>query len=306
MDKKVVTVVGATGALGSKIVKALLDKDVHVRALVRATSNRRGLQDLGVTDFVTGDMMDPGSLLKALSTLPKSDALVASAAGYTRHTKGDSPETDVQGYRNLVDATKAAGISRFILISILECDKAAGVPHFYHKHLVEKYLREKGQPFIALRAGAFLDQARDFVLPKVQKGIFPTFVPGVEYGMIYTPDLARYAAIAATSLPENELNTTVDVGWDMPATGTNVAQAFSKVLGKTIVARPAFPPFVANVILPFMGLFAGGLKDMNEMVKWIKIGNYTSKNTQRQKKLFGDLPTIEEAVRKYCKDRKLI
>jgi uncharacterized protein YbjT (DUF2867 family) len=306
MDKKVVTVVGATGALGSKIVKALLDKDVHVRALVRATSNRSGLQDLGVTDFVTGDMMDPGPLLKALSAVPKSDALVASAAGYTRHTKGDSPKTDVQGYRNLVDATKAAGISRFVMVSILECDKAAGVSHFYHKHLVEKYLREKGQPFIALRAGAFLDQARDFVLSKVPKGIFPAFIPGVEYGMIYTPDLARYAAIAATSLADRELNTTVDVGWESPASGTSVAQAFSKVLGKTIVARPAFPPFVVNVVLPFMGLFVGGVSDMNEMMKWIKTGAYTSKNTQRQKELFGDLPTIEEAVRRYCKDRKLI
>lgn len=306
MIQKIVTVVGAAGGLGLKIVKALMDMNVHVRALVRATSNRTGLQNLGVTDFVVGDMMDPGSLLKALSGDPKSDAVIANAAGYTRHTKGDSPKIDTEGYRNLVDAAKAAGIPRFVLISILECDKAANVPHFYHKYLVEKYLREKGQPFIALRAGAFLDQARDFVLPQVQKGVFPVFVPGVAYGMIYTPDLARYAAIAATSLSEQELNSTVDVGWDTPATGTTVAQAFSKVLGKTIVAKPAFPPFIANVIFPFIGLFVGGLNDMNEMMKWIKNGGYTSKNTQRQKKLFGDLPTVEEAVRRYCKDRKLI
>lgn len=306
MIQKIVTVVGATGSLGMKIVKALMDMNVHVRALVRATSNRTGLQNLGVTDFIVGDMMDPGSLQKALSGDPKSDAIIASAAGYTRHTKGDSPKTDTEGYRNLVDATKAAGIPRFVLISILECDKAVNVPHFNHKYLIEKYLKEKGQPFIALRAGAFLDQTRDFVLPQVQKGVFPVFVPDVAYGMIYTPDLARYAALAATSLSEQELNSTVDVGWDSPATGTNVAQAFSKVLGKTVIAKPAFPPFIANVVFPFIGLFVGGLNDMNEMMKWIKNGGYTSKNTQRQKKLFGDLPTIEEAVRRYCKDRKLI
>ena len=306
MDQKTVMVVGATGSLGSKIVKALLDQHAHVTAMVRASSNRMKLQDVGVTDFVIGDMMDPDSLRKALSNAPKPDAVVASAAGYTGHTKGDDSQTDTQGYRNLVDATKAAGISRFVLISILECDKAERVPHFYHKFLVERYLRDKGQPFIALRAGAFLDQARDFVLPKIHNGIFPTFVPGVEYGMIYTPDLARYAALAAASVPERELNSTVDVGWDSPASGTSVAQAFSKVLGKTIVAAPAFPPLLANVVLPFVGLFVRRVKDMSEMVKWMKTGSYTSKNAQRQKELFGDLPTIEEAVKRYCKDRNLI
>jgi uncharacterized protein YbjT (DUF2867 family) len=306
MNQKLVLVVGATGALGLKIVKALRDRDAHVRALVRATSNRTALQDLGVTDFVIGDMMDPGSLANAFSSGTKSDAIIASAAGYTRHTKGDSPKIDTEGYCNLVDAAKAAGIPRFVLISILECDKAKQVSHFYHKYLVEEYLREKGQPYIALRAGAFLDQARDFVLSRLQKGVFPVFVPGAAYGMIYTPDLARYAALAATSIPERELNTAVDVGWDEPATGTKVARAFSKVLGKTIVARPAFPSFIVNVILPFAGLFAAGAKDMRAMVQWMGSGAYTSKNTQRQKELFDDLPTVEEAVRRYCKDRKLI
>jgi uncharacterized protein YbjT (DUF2867 family) len=305
-QKKTVTVVGATGSLGLKIVKALLDKEVHVRALVRATSDRTALHRLGVSDFAVGDMMDPASLKSALSSGAKSDAVVASAAGYTRHTKGDNPKIDTEGYRNLVDATKAAGIPRFVLISILECDKAKQVSHFYHKFLAEEYLREKGQPFVALRAGVFLDQARDFVLAKVQKGVFPVFVPGTSYGMIYTPDLARYAAIAAVSLPDSELNTAVDVGWDEPATGANVAQAFSKVLGKTVVAKPAFPSFIVNVMLPFVGMFVPGVKDMSAMVQWMATGVYTSKNTKRQKELFDDLPSVEEAVRRYCKDRKLI
>jgi len=67
MKQKVVTVVGATGALGLKIVKALIDQNIHVRAMVRVTSNRTKIQNLGVTDFVIGDMMDPNSLSKALS-----------------------------------------------------------------------------------------------------------------------------------------------------------------------------------------------------------------------------------------------
>jgi uncharacterized protein YbjT (DUF2867 family) len=306
MNKKIVTLAGATGYLGEKIAMELLAQGAHVRALVRATSNRTRLEKLGVTDFVTGDMMDPASLKKALAQSPKADSVIASAAGYTGHTKGDNPKTDTEGYRNLADATKAANISRFVLISILECDKAPEVPHFYHKHLVEKYLKEIGQPFIALRAGAFLDQAKDFVLPKVQKGIYPAFVTGVSLGMIYTADLARYAAQAAISIPDSESGITVDVGWDKPVSGEDLAEAFSKVLGKKVVSKPAFPGFVVNLILPVAGMFNPGMKDMLSMIKWIKTGVYKSKNTQKQKELFSDLPTVEEAVRRYCRDKKLI
>jgi len=303
---KTVTVFGATGALGLKISEELIAHGARVRAVVRATSNRTKLTELGVTDFVTADMMNPASLTAALSASPRADAVIASAAGYTGHSKGDSAKTDTEGYRNLIDATKAAGIPRFVLVSVLECDQAQAVPHFYHKHLAEKHLRAVGQPFIALRAGAFLDQTPDFVLPKVTAGVFPAFVPGVSMGMIYTPDLARYAAMAAISLRDSALNTAVDVGWDRPASGDDLATAFSTVLGKTVVMKPAFPAFAVNVILPIVGLFKESVRDLHAMITWIRRGVYISKDPQRQRQLFGELPSIEEAVRRYCVDRKLV
>src|SRR5690349_17893937 len=102
---KTVLVVGATGMLGSKICRALRDRGANVPAMFRATGNRTKLQPLGVSDFVIGDMMARASLSSAFAQRP--DAIIAGAAGYTRHTKGDSPKTDRQGYRNLVDASKA-------------------------------------------------------------------------------------------------------------------------------------------------------------------------------------------------------
>ncbi len=306
MDKKIVLLVGASGYLGEKTAKELISQGAHVRAMVRTTSNRARLEKLGITDFVNADMLNPDSLTRALASSPLADAVVASAAGYTGHSKGDSPKTDTEGYKNLVNAVKAAGISRFVFLSILECDKATGVPHFYHKHLVEKYLKEKGQPFISLRPGAFLDQAKDLVLPKVKNGIFPALVPGVSLGMIYTADLARYLAMSAINVPDTELGSTVDVGWDKPVSGEDLAEAFSKVLGKKVVSKPAFPSFAVNFVLPLAGLFNSGARDMISMIKWIKTGVYVSKNTRKQKELFSDLPTAEEAVRRYCLDQKLI
>jgi uncharacterized protein YbjT (DUF2867 family) len=305
MQTKKVIVAGATGTLGSQIVKELLEQGAEVTAMVRASSNRSTLVGMGVKNFVVGDMMDAASLRQALSPEHGFDVIVASAAGYTRRKKGDSATTDTIGYQNLVDATKEAGIPRFVLISILESDKAKSVPHFYNKYLIEKYLTEKKQPFIALRPGAFLDQTPDYIIKKITKGILPTFLTGT-YGIVYTPQLAKYAAMAAVALPDTELNTSIDIGWNKPVNDKILAAAFASVLKKPIQVKGVIPPFVLKYIMPVIALLNDNMHDMYEMIKWIDTGVYISKNPQRQKELFGELPTVEESVGQYCRDRGLI
>ena len=307
VEPRIVTVVGASGTLGASIVQALLERGVRVRAMVRATSNRAKLESLGVTDFAVADLNDPASLERVMTAEPRAEAVIASAAGFTVHsrrTKGDNSKTDTQGYRNLVDAAKAAGAPRLILISILECDKAPGVPHFRQKLMAEQYLAEKGQPYLALRAGAFLDRARDVVVTQVSKGVFPDIVPGVAMSLIYSLDLARYAAQAALDAPASALNQTVDVCCEVPATGPLVAAAFTRVLGRPVVAKSVFSPLVLAVT-PLLALVAPSLKDGIAVLAWIRKGGYVSRDTQKQKALFGEPPTIEDVVARYCRDKGL-
>jgi uncharacterized protein YbjT (DUF2867 family) len=309
METRIVAVVGASGTLGSEIVRALIEKGARVRALVRATSDRTKLASLGVTEFVVADLMDPASLQWALTAEPRAEAVVASAAGFSAHTartKGDNSRTDTEGYRNLVDAAKNAGLPRIVLISILECDKAPKVPHFTQKFVTEKYLAEKRQPYLALRAGAFLDRAQDVVAPKVRKGIFPDIVPGVALDMIYSPDLARYAAQAALDVPASALNQSVDVCCNVPVTGPMVAAAFTRVLGRPVVAKPVFPPILV-AILPLAAWFVPPLlRDQIAVLAWLRKGAYVSHERQKQKGLFGEPPTIEDSVARYCRDKGLV
>jgi len=308
MATRIVTVVGASGTLGSEIVRALLEKGARVRAMVRATSDRTKLESLGVTEFLVADLRDASSLQRAMTAEPQAEAVVASAAGFsahTAHTKGDNSRTDTEGYRNLVDAAKNAGVARVVLISILECDKAPDVPHFSQKFATEKYLAEKRQPYLALRAGAFLDRAQDVVAPKVRKGVFPDIVPGLALDMIYSPDLARYAAEAALDLPASALNQSVDVCCDVPATGPMVAAAFTRVLGRPVVAKPVVPPLLV-AMLPLVAWFVPRLRDQIKVLTWMRKGGYVSHERQKQKNLFGELPTIEDSVARYCRDKGLI
>src|SRR5215204_1020633 len=104
-----VVVVGGTGMLGGQVVTALLARGKRVRALVRPTSDAARLSGAGV-EIVPGDMMDSASLLRAMDG---ADAVVSTAAGYTRHSKGDTAMIDTVGYRNLIDVASQTGVRRF-------------------------------------------------------------------------------------------------------------------------------------------------------------------------------------------------
>ena len=123
--------------------------------------------------------------------------------------------------------------------------------------------------------------------------------------MIYTPDLAGYAAQAALDVPASALNQSVDVCWDVPVTGPQLAAAFTRALGRPVVAKPAIPPLLF-ALLPLLARFVPSLRDSNAVLAWIRKGGYVSRDTQKQTELFGNLPTIEEAVARYCRDKGLI
>lgn len=99
-------VVGGTGMLGSQVVSELMRRGKQVRALVRPGSDAARLEAAGA-DIARGDMMDPDSLNRAMAGV---DAVVTSAAGYTRHRKGDSPEIDRVGNSNLAEAAAREGV----------------------------------------------------------------------------------------------------------------------------------------------------------------------------------------------------
>ena len=304
---RIVTVVGATGSLGGNIVEALLTRGVRVRAMVRATSDRTRLTALGVDDFVVGDLNDAASLQRAMAARPLATAVIASAAGFSAHsakTSGDNAKADTQGYRDLIDATKAAGVPRFILISILGCDRAPGVPHFQQKFLAEQHLAATGQPHLALRAGAFIDRSRDIVPENLAKGVFPDILPGVPMALTYGRDLARYAAAAALDLPDSAMHGSVDIGCDAPATGAAMAAAFTKVLGRPIRAKPVFPAWLTP-LLPLATLVSPRLRDQLVVMRWVRQGGYVSRDTGKQKALFGELPSVDETVARYARDKGL-
>ena len=228
-----VLVVGASGHLGGQVVDSLLARGKLVRALVRPSSEGGSRLKTKGVEIVRGDMMDPDSLVRAMTD---ADAVVTTAAGYTRHRKGDTPDIDVVGNRNLADAAAAAGVRRFVLTSILTCDQTPNVPHFWHKKLAEDRLDELGVPFVALRPGAFLDQATQMGGDQFTKRRLTWFgSPRTPLTFVLTSDLADYLASAVDA--DLETGERIDIGWDRPVAMQDIANIATRLLGEQIKVR---------------------------------------------------------------------
>ena len=109
-------VTGATGLLGNNLVRALLKRNIKVKALVRSIDKAKSqFGDLPV-EFVEGDMLNVDAFSHALQGC---DALFHTAAYFRDSYKGGRHgqtlyDTNVTGTERLLQAAYAAGIRRAV------------------------------------------------------------------------------------------------------------------------------------------------------------------------------------------------
>jgi nucleoside-diphosphate-sugar epimerase len=105
MDKPTIIVAGATGNLGGRIVKALIDKGAGVRALVRSGAAADKVERLRELDAEIADV-DFGSASEATSACSGASCVVSALAGLR--------DAIVEAQTVLLDAAVTAGVPRFI------------------------------------------------------------------------------------------------------------------------------------------------------------------------------------------------
>jgi len=113
MKKALVT--GAAGFIGSHVVRALLDDNVHVRAMIRPGEDTRNIKELDI-EIVEGDVMDNDFVKKAVSGV---DTVFHLAAIYAIWMPDWRPiyEVNLQGSRNILWACLHSGVGKVVYTS---------------------------------------------------------------------------------------------------------------------------------------------------------------------------------------------
>jgi nucleoside-diphosphate-sugar epimerase/predicted dehydrogenase len=110
-----VLITGASGFIGTHLVKRLLSENLRVRALVRRNSYHAGrLRDLDV-DIVEGDLTDSD----AIDAAARGVKTIYHAGAATNNEWDENQRVTIDGTSRMLEAALAHGAERFVLFSSL-------------------------------------------------------------------------------------------------------------------------------------------------------------------------------------------
>ncbi|MCZ7372915.1 MAG: complex I NDUFA9 subunit family protein, partial [Candidatus Methanoperedens sp.] len=154
-----ILVTGGTGFVGSHLIKRLASERIQKRCLARKTSAIEKLKELGI-EVAYGDVLDKESLKKAVEDVETVIHLV----GIIVEKKGATFEIiHTQGTKNLVDASKAAGVQRFIYISALGARENARSRYHKTKWEAERAVINNGMEYVIFRPSIMIGEGGEFI-----------------------------------------------------------------------------------------------------------------------------------------------
>ncbi len=273
-EKKIIAVIGSTGAQGGGLVNAILndpDGDFAVRAITRNTNSDKAqaLKDKGV-DVVEADIDNLESLKNAFKG-------AYGAYCVTNYWEHYSPEKENVQAKNMAAAAKEEGVSHVIWSTLedtrnwipLNDDRMPTlmdhykVPHFDGKGESNKYFTEAGVPTTFMVASFYWDNFIHFGMgpKKGEDGKLAITFPLADKKLagIAADDIGK-CAYGIFKAGDKYKGKTVGIAGEH-LTGNEMAEKFSQALGKD-VGYNAVPPEV------YRGFGFPGAEDLGNMFQF--------------------------------------
>ena len=226
---------GATGYLGSRLVRELRHRGHEVRALIRDRSKLDALAGL-VDDVVVADASRPGDLTGSCDGIDS----VISAIGLTRPSVRTSfKDVDYGANRNLLEEARAARVGKFVYVSVLQRPGMERLQIVRAKRAFEEELERSGTAYTILRPNGYFSDMDQF-LEMARKG--RAYVFGGGRFRINPIDGADVARVAVNAIDGQE--TVIELGGpDLLSHREIVEEAFA-ALGKPpkVTSAPAWIP----------------------------------------------------------------
>jgi uncharacterized protein YbjT (DUF2867 family) len=251
-----ILIVGATGYVGGMITRRLLTQGRLVRVLVRAGSEHRPLVEAGAAPAL-GDLRQRDTLDVACRGV---ETVITTAIARLDEDPADAQAINLDGYRNLINAAKSAGVKHFIFTSVLGSDPDSPVPFVAAKGKVEQHLRASGIPYTILAPDAFMDIWIMAIIGSPALHGAPVTLVGEghdRHTFVAARDVAAFA-LAAVDNPAAS-NQTIPIGGPEPLCWLDAVRVFERAVGRRIRVDcvqpgqplPGLPPFMAELMAGF-------------------------------------------------------
>jgi uncharacterized protein YbjT (DUF2867 family) len=214
-----ILVCGATGTVGSEVVRQLSDAGVSCRALVRDAAAAEWIRYPGV-EVTQGDFGRPETLATPLEGVTK---VYLVSPSHPRHTEFES---------NVIEAGQRAGVGYIVKQSILGADPDSPVPFCQSNGEVERRLAASGIAHTVLRPNFFMQTLVGFAKSIREQGVIAQPLEHARLSMIDVRDVAAVAVVALTE--EGHAGKTYVLTGPKAVTLSEVAAELSEALGRRV------------------------------------------------------------------------
>lgn len=275
--KRIILVTGATGNQGGAVARHLLQRgNFKVRAFVRDPNKpaAQALQQAG-TELVVGEFGDRASLERALQGV---------SGVFSVQSFQDGLEAEIRQGKAIADAASSAGIQHFVYSSVGSAERNTGIPHFDSKFQVEEYIRAIGLPYTILRP-VFFFYNYNAMRPMVETGtLSQPLSPETKLQQLSEEDYGEMVA-EVFDRPADFLHREQEVA-SVDMTMTEIAAAFSHVLGKTVAYQQ----------IPFEAFEQQAGEEVTIMYRWFERVGYGA-DLAKLKREFSEPTDFESYLR---------
>ncbi len=158
-----VLVVGANGQIGKHLVTIMQNKDnLEAKAMIRKQEQAAVFEELNAETAVVDLEQDIDTIAKAAEG---TDAVVFTAGSGPHTGKDKTIMVDLDGAVKTIEAAKAAGVKRFIMISSFDTRREAiqaapssFAPYVAAKHYADEWLKRTDLDYTIIHPGALTNE----------------------------------------------------------------------------------------------------------------------------------------------------
>lgn len=279
-----ILVTGATGNVGSQVVKQLVARQVNVLAAVRSPNKAQSLETDHVS-HVEFDIEKPETIEKALQGVDKVFLLTPLVPNM------------VEVSNNLVEAAKKSGVKHIVKSSGMGAESEPGITLTRWHRAAEKAIEESGIAFTFVRPNGFMQNYANFFGHSIKTQ--NTFYLPMGEGKVSHIDARDIASVATVALTENgHEGKAYEVTGSEAISNTEIAAIISQIVGRQIdyvdvsedaasaeMKQSGMPEILVEATMELYGIYKAG---------------YASEVTATVEQVTGNKPILfEQFVRDY-------